>query len=151
MAGRGTTLQVTLKTVAFLHKRGARSHRGGSEFCRSAVLNRAVHSLDFLLDRSDPRKTGHLPDDLCRLAVRLLAAPWALTAFEVQHLGTFLARSPALAAAAAEAGIEPAAFLAALDALTLAEKFALVDLAAQEHGPAAGAAETIGSAARSQP
>jgi hypothetical protein len=132
---RGTAVQLPAVDLDFLASRGASTQRGNRRFSRSAVLRRSLRILRMLLDHSDPRSSGRLTEDQCRLAVRLLPAAWKLTSFELRHLADFLATLPDLTATAAEAGIEVAPFLAAVASLTLAETTALVDQALQQHGP----------------
>jgi hypothetical protein len=140
MAGKGTTIQIAPTDVGFLEKRGARSHRGGGEFSRSAVLHRSLQVLRNILDYSDPRKTRGFAPELHELAIQLLRSPWNLTSFEVEHLPTILERAPDFAAATAEAGVEAGSFLAEISSFTFPEKVALVDHAIQMHAPAASAA-----------
>jgi hypothetical protein len=140
MAGKGTTLQIAPADIGFLARRGARAHRGGGDFSRSAVLHRSLRTLRDVLAYSDPRKTRGLPEEMHRLAVRLLSGGWTLKAFEVEHLEAILGRSPELDAEAAAAGIEAGAFLAAIEAMSFAEKAFVVDQAVQEYAPAAAAA-----------
>jgi hypothetical protein len=140
MAGKGTTVQITAADLAFLERRGARSHRGGGTFSRSVVLHRTLQMLRDCLDQFDPRKTRGMPDEMHRLVVQELPEPWTLKSFEVEHLALILERAPGFAAAAAAARVDPAAVLATVAAMSYAEKLALVDHALQEQAPAAAAA-----------
>ena len=140
MVGSGTTLQIAAPDVAFLARRGARSHRGGGTFSRSVVLHRALQMFRDCLEHSDPRRTRDMPEPMHRLLTELIPAPWDLKAFEIDHLALLLERAPGFAAAAQAAAIDPAALLATLAPLTFAEKLALVDHAIQLQSPAASAA-----------
>jgi hypothetical protein len=140
MAGKGTTVQITAADVRFLEKRGARSHRGGGPFSRSVVLHRTLQMLGDVLEHSDPRRTRALPEAMHGVVVRVLPEPWNLKAFEVEHLATILERAPGFGAAAAAAGVDSAALLATVAALSFPEKLALLDHALQEQGPGAAAA-----------
>jgi hypothetical protein len=135
MATKGINLQLGPADVVFLERRGARSHRGGGEFSRSAVLHRAVQGLRAVLEHADPRP--HLPAAMFAAAVELLPTAWTLKPLEIQHLGEVMARMPGFSSILAKAGVEQQAFLEAISALGFAEKFALVDLAVQAHAPAA--------------
>ncbi|HVT19080.1 MAG TPA: hypothetical protein VHQ90_23245 [Thermoanaerobaculia bacterium] len=141
MAGKGTTIQISDSDVAFLERRGARAHRGGGEFSRSAALQRSLTTLRAVLEDSDPVRRGRISATQRDLVVRLLPAPWAMTAFEVEHLGGYLERTEGYAEALRAAGVEAAELAAALAALTFCEKMALVDQAIQEKAPAAADAE----------
>ncbi|HVT61466.1 MAG TPA: hypothetical protein VHR45_24095 [Thermoanaerobaculia bacterium] len=116
---------------------GARPNRGGGTFNRSAVLQRSLAMLRAVLERSDPRLTRQLPEDIHALAVELLEEPWALTAFEIDNLAAFLDRTGDFARALAANVIPRQDFLQAISALTFAEKAALVDAAIQRHAPKA--------------
>jgi DNA-binding GntR family transcriptional regulator len=140
MAGKGTTVQIATADMVFLSRRGARSHRGGGTFSRSVVLHRSLQALRDVLDRSDPRLTRGMSQEMHRLIARLLPEPWALKVFEVEQMSTLLARVPAFAAAAADAGVDPDALLTLVSQLNFSEKMALVDHALQEQAPAAAAA-----------
>jgi hypothetical protein len=140
MAGKGTTVQVTGGDVAFLARRGARSHRGGGTFSRSTVLHRSLVMLRDLLERSDPRRTRAMPEAMHQVIVRLLPEPWALKAFEVDQMPALLAQAPNFAATAAAAGVETEALLALVGSLNFTERMALVDQAQQARAPRAAAA-----------
>ncbi|HVT59518.1 MAG TPA: hypothetical protein VHR45_14085 [Thermoanaerobaculia bacterium] len=140
MAPKSTTVQIGTPDVVFLAKRGARSHRGGGEFNRSVVLHRSLQTLRVLLDSCDPRKSKGLAPAFVDLATSLLPAPWTLKPFEIEHLPTILERAPEFEATVAAAGVEARELLAALAALSFAEKVWLVDQAVQAQAPAASAA-----------
>jgi hypothetical protein len=139
--GKGTTAKVHPADMIFLERRGALSHRGARTFSRSAVLHREMQLLRSLLAHYDPRRGGGMSEEMAGLAARLLPEPWLIKPAAVEHLALRLQEAPGLAAEAAAAGIDPAALVAAVAALGLAEKVALLDLALQEQGPAAAAAE----------
>jgi hypothetical protein len=141
MAGKLTTIQIGPGDVAFLERRGARSHRGGGEFSRSAALQRSLATLRAVLEDSDPLGHGRISAAQRDLVVRLLPAPWAMTAFEVEHLDGYLERAEGYAEALRAAGVEAGELAAAVAALTFCEKLALVDQAVQEKAPAAADAE----------
>jgi hypothetical protein len=138
MAVKGINLQLGPSDVVFLEKRGARSHRGGNEFSRSAVLHRVIQGLRAVLENSDPRP--RLPGKLFQAAVELLPTGWTLKPLEIQHLEEVLERAPDFAKVLGDAQVKAPAFVEAISALSFAEKFALVDLAIQTHAPAAAAA-----------
>lgn len=138
MAAKGTNIQLGTADIVFLERRGARSHRGGSEFSRSSVLHRLIEGMRALVEDADPRP--RLTPAVYQAVVTLLPAGWTLKPLEIHHLEEVLARAPELAEVAAQAGLEPPALLAAVAALSFAEKYALVDLAIQAHAPAAAAA-----------
>ncbi|HVT57505.1 MAG TPA: hypothetical protein VHR45_03820 [Thermoanaerobaculia bacterium] len=140
MAGRGTTLQLGAGDVAFLGRRGGRSHRGPGEFSRSAVLHWSLDQLRLFLTHHDPLKSGRLTPEQHDLAVNVLPIPWKLRPYEVEHLEGILERAPDFAAALAAKGMKAEKFLAAIRALTFPEKVALVDHAMQAQGPAASTA-----------
>jgi hypothetical protein len=142
---KGWTAQIAAADLAFLEKRGAISQRGpGATFSRSAVLHRELQLLRELLRRYDPRKSAALPDAMYQLAARLLPAPWSLKPFEIDQMATLLETAPGFAAAAQEAAIDPAAFLAAIAALGFVEKVALLDHALEVQAPAAAAVSRDG-------
>ncbi|HVT14721.1 MAG TPA: hypothetical protein VHQ90_00890 [Thermoanaerobaculia bacterium] len=133
MAGIGTTIQIAPDDVEFLARRGARPHRGGGHFSRSAVLQRALRTLRLLLEHSDPRTTRGLPEEMHAVALALIPLPCDLTGFELRRLADILAESPDFPAHTGRAGIDPQDFLAAIAALSFPEKVALVDQALQAH------------------
>lgn len=137
---KGWTAQLAPDDLRFLEQRGAVSHRGKGTFNRSAVLHRELQLLRALLRRYDPRVSAALPEAMHGLAVRLLPEPWSLKPLEVDHMAELLATAPGFASEAAAAGVDPAAFLAAITALSFAEKVALLDHALQHQAPAAAAA-----------
>ncbi|HVT14667.1 MAG TPA: hypothetical protein VHQ90_00610 [Thermoanaerobaculia bacterium] len=141
MAGKLTTIQIAPGDIAFLERRGARAHRGGGEFSRSAALQRSLATLRAVLEDCDPLRHGRISATQRDLVVRLLPVPWAMTAFEVEHLGGYLEHARGYAEALRAAGVEAAELAAALAALSFCEKMALVDQAIQEKAPAAAAAE----------
>lgn len=128
-------IQVTLAARLFLERRGARSHRGGSVFSRSSVLNRQLELLKAMLEAADPRPLLARP--VHEAAVTLLARAWTLKPLEVAHLEEILAKVEGLDTVLAAADIERQEFLAAIAGLTFWEKCALVDLAVQSHAPGA--------------
>jgi hypothetical protein len=135
-----TTIQVTARDVAFLERRGGRSHRGGGEFSRSAVFHRVVNMFDMVLLHADPLRNRRISAAQHELVTRHLSEPWAMTAFEIEHLESYLARGAGFAEAARAAGIDPAELSATLAGLSFYEKMALVDQASQAQSPAAAAA-----------
>jgi hypothetical protein len=139
MAGKGTNVQLGTADIVFLERRGARSHRGGSEFSRSSVLHRVIQGQRALLEAADPRP--RLAPAACEAAVALLPAGWTLKPLEIQHLEEVLEHAADFAQVVVKAGLEVRAFLDAVAALSFAEKFALVDLAIQAHAPAAASAK----------
>jgi hypothetical protein len=139
--GKGTTAKVHPADMVFLERRGALSHRGARTFSRSAVLHREMQLLRAMLAHYDPRRSGGLSEAMAGLAARLLPEPWLIKPAAVEHLALRLQEAPGFAAETAAAGIDPAALVAAVAALGLAEKCALLDLALQEQAPAAAVAE----------
>jgi hypothetical protein len=139
--GKGTTAKVHPADMVFLERRGALSHRGARTFSRSAVLHREMQLLRALLAHYDPRRGGGMSEAMAGLAARLLPEPWLIKPAAVEHLALRLQEAPGFAAETAAAGIDPADLVAAVAALGLAEKFALLDLALQEQAPAAAVAE----------
>jgi hypothetical protein len=139
--GKGTTAKVHPADMVFLERRGALSHRGARTFSRSAVLHREMQQLRALLAHYDPRRGGALSEEMTALAARLLPEPWLIKPASVEHLALRLQEAPGFAAESAAAGIDPAALVAAVAALGLGEKFALLDLALQQQAPAAAMAE----------
>jgi hypothetical protein len=137
---KGHTAQITADDLLFLQARGAISDRSRGQFNRSAVLHRELQLLREILHRSDPRTSARLPHEMHQLAVRLLPEPWSLKPFEIDHMAALLQSTPGFAAAVEAAGVDPAAFLAAIAALDFAEKVALVGHALEEQAPAAAAA-----------
>ena len=137
---KGTTAQITTADLIFLERRGARSQRGPGTFGRSSVLHRELQLLRALLTHYDPRRTRGMPEEHHQLVVRLLPEPWLLRPTDVHHLANRLQEAPGFAAAAAAAGVDAAALLAAVAALDFGEKAALLDHALQEQAPAAAAA-----------
>jgi hypothetical protein len=91
-------------------------------------------------DFTDARQTRGFPEEFHALFVRLLPAPWNLTRYEIQNLEGLLAATPGFGEAVTEAGVDPAALLAAIAEATPAEKLTLVDHAVQHQAPAAAAA-----------
>jgi hypothetical protein len=144
--GKGTTAKVHPADLVFLERRGALSHRGARTFSRSAVLHRELQLLRAMLAHYDPQRTGALSAEMAALAARLLPEPWLIKPAAVEHLALRLQEAPGLAAESAAAGVEPAALIAAVAALGLGEKAALLDLALQVQAPAAALAEEDGEA-----
>jgi hypothetical protein len=138
MAGKRVTLHLRACDVEFLAARGARSQRGGGRFCRSAAVHRALVQLEGLLAACDPATSGRLDPRLCELVARRLPRPWRLTRCEIEELARCLAGAPGFLDAVAVAGLAPAAALAAIAALSVAEKLALVDAAVCRQAPAQG-------------
>ena len=137
MAGKGSTIQITAAHVKFLQQRGAHSHRGGGTFSRSVVMGRMFEALRLYQEATDPRRTRGLPEAMHELLVRLVPEPWALRPYEIETLEGLLQRSPGFAEAVTAAGSDPAALLAAVAEMSLAEKLTLVDHAVQAQAPAA--------------
>jgi hypothetical protein len=138
MVVKGINLQLGPADVVFLERRGARSHRGGGEFSRSAVLHRAIQGLRTVLENADPRP--RLSPAVYAAAIELLPTAWTLKPLEIQHLGEVIQGTPEFASVLSRSKLEAKAFVAAIAALSFAEKFALVDLAVQTHAPAAAGA-----------
>jgi hypothetical protein len=138
---KGMTAQMQATDLIFLERRGAISHRGARTFSRSSVLHRELQLLRALLVAYDPRRTSGLSEEMHRLVVRLLPEPWALKPAAVEHLALRLQEAPGFAATVTAAGVDPAALVATVAALGLAEKVSLLDHALQEQAPAAAAAE----------
>jgi hypothetical protein len=136
----GTTAKVHPADALFLEKRGALSHRGARTFSRSAVLHREIEWLRALLAHCDPRRGG-LSAEMAALAARLLPEPWLIKPASVEHLALRLQEAPGLKAESVAAGVEPSALVAAVAALSAAEKIALLDLALLEQAPGAALAE----------
>jgi hypothetical protein len=139
VAAKGTNVQLGSSELGFIERRGARSHRGGSAFSRSAVLSRALIMLNALLEDADPKP--RLPPAVKEVAIGALTTPWTLKPLEVRHL------EDVLAAAGAEldrllqgASLERGVVLETVAGLSFAEKCALVDLAIQAHAPGAAMA-----------
>jgi hypothetical protein len=144
MARTTGTVQIHREDLVFLERRGAVSDRSRGTFNRSAVLRRELGLLRELLRRHDPRRSAAMPEAMYELAARLLPAPWSLTRFEIDQMAALLGSVPGFAAAAAAAGVDPDALLAAVGALGLGEKVALLDHALELQAPAAAAAEREG-------
>jgi hypothetical protein len=137
---KGSTAQIAPADLIFLERRGAIADRRKGTFNRSAVLHRELQLLRELLRRNDPRTTAGMPEAMHQLAVRLLPEPWSLKPFEIDQMAALLESAPGFAAAVAAAGVDRAAFLAAVAALSFGEKVALLDHALQEQAPAAAQA-----------
>jgi hypothetical protein len=133
-------LQISAADARYLEQRGGHSNRGRGTFSRSVVLARMLQDLRLYRDLADPRKTRGFPEEFHALVVRLIPAPWSLKRFEVVNLEGLLAATPGFQEAVTEAGVDPAALLAAVAAATPAEKLTLVDHAVQHQAPAAAAA-----------
>lgn len=139
--GKGSTAQLEPEDLIFLAKRGAVARRGRGTFSRSAVLRRELQLLRALLRQYDPLKSAGLPKEIHDLAIRLLPEPWTLTKpVEVKNLADLLEHAPDFEAELAAAGMDPAAFLVAIEALNFAEKVALLDHALLHQAPEAAAA-----------
>ncbi|HVT60661.1 MAG TPA: hypothetical protein VHR45_19965 [Thermoanaerobaculia bacterium] len=130
-----TTLASGRAVLAIIKRRGGRSSRGGGEFSRAAVAQRMVTAYGALIERSDPRQTSGLSEEMFRLAVGLLEQPGSLSPPEVGHLGEALGRSPGLEAAAREARVDREEFVKTIEALGFAEKMAIVDASIQDQAP----------------
>jgi hypothetical protein len=121
--------------------RRRRGRQPGDQFNRSAVLHRELQLMRALTNRHDPVRSGALPKAVHDLAVRLLPEPWSITKpVEIDHLADSIEHAPGFAAEVAAAGLEPAAFLAAIAALSFVEKVALLGHALELQAPAAAAA-----------
>src|SRR5260370_24170906 len=94
MPGKATSIRMIAAHRRFLERRGARSHRGGSAFSRSAVVERALEELGLYLKWTDPRKTRGFPEAMHTALVRHLPAPSTLNAYEIETLDGFLRRAP---------------------------------------------------------
>ena len=140
MPDRPTSIQIGAADVAFLEKRGARSHRGGGEFSRSVVLHRLFQTLRTLYEECDPRRTRGMPAALHGFLTRILPEPWTLKPLEIDQLADRLSRVSGFREAAAAAGFDAGEVLASLASLSLGEKLALIDQAVQAQAPAAAAA-----------
>jgi hypothetical protein len=140
----GTTIQISRRDVNDIAQRGGRSHRGGGEFSRSAVLHRSLAMLWRVLDLSDPRRTQRLSEEHYQVAVAVLRhrRPWSLTEFEIELLEVLIARAPQLAPLTAERRLDAKDLLAQIASLTFAEKASLVD-AAIRAAVDSGAAELV--------
>jgi hypothetical protein len=136
MRGKATSIQMTAAHRRFLEKRGARSHRGGSVFSRSAVVERALDGLGLYLKWTDPRKTRGFPEAMHTALVRRLPEPWTLKPYEIETLEGFLRRSAEFLEVTAADGVDPEALLEAIGAMTVPEKVTLVDQAVLAQAPA---------------
>jgi hypothetical protein len=135
MRGRTTSIQLTAAHRRFLEKRGARSHRGGSVFSRSAVIERALEQLGLYLKWTDPRTTRGFPEAMHRVLVRRLPVPWTLKPYEIETLEGCLRRSAEFLEAITADGVDPEAVLEAIGAMTVPEKMSLVDQAVLAQAP----------------
>jgi hypothetical protein len=140
MAGYGLTLQIGPAQADYLERRGGHSHRGKGTFNRSKVLARCFDTLRLYQQLTDPRTTSGLPEEWHSLIVRLLPEPWTLKPYEIINLEGVLKITTGFAQAAVASGIDPAALLAAVAALTPAEKITLADHAVLHQAPAAATA-----------
>jgi hypothetical protein len=138
---KGSTARLNQEEEAYLSARGGLSLRGAHTFSRSAVLFRQVQLLAAVLQRCDPRRTGALSEEMADLVARLLPKPWTIDPAAVEHLALRVQEAPDFAARVREAGVDPAALVAAVGALGYCEKAALLDLALQAQAPAAAQAE----------
>jgi hypothetical protein len=136
VALKPTTVTISGDDIAFLEKRGARSHRGGGEFSRSVVLGRMLDTWQSVLKLHDPRTTRALPEAIHQLVLQALPEPWKLKQFEIEHLEIVLAGLPGFDAAARAAGLDPAEVVAALAQLEFVEKVVLADHATLAQAPA---------------
>jgi hypothetical protein len=135
MAGSGITLQIGAPHANYLARRGGHSHRGHGTFSRSQVLARSLDALRLYQEFTDPLKNGALRPDHHALLLRLLPEPWNLRRFEILNLEGVLAATPDFAPTVTAAALAPADLLAAVAALTPAEKLTLVDQAVQLQAP----------------
>jgi hypothetical protein len=140
MADKGTNVQLGRVDLAYLERRGARSHRGGSDFSRSSVLSRELRLLADILEDADPR----LPTKMYDVAVELLREGWRLKPIEVRHLDEVLAAAEGFSEVVAGAGLNGQDFLAKIAELPLVAKYSLLDRAIQMHAPAAAEAAAGG-------
>src|ERR1700687_546949 len=136
MPGEATSIRMIAAHRRFLEKRGARSHRGGSAFSRSAVVERALEALALYLKWTDPRKTRGFPEAMHAVLVRCLPEPWKRTPHEIETLEGFLRRSSEFLEAVAADGVDPEELLASIGAMTVPEKVSLVDQAVLAQAPA---------------
>ena len=136
MAGSNITLQLAVRHARYLERRGGRAHRGNGPFSRTVVLGRMLDNLRLYQEFTDPR----IPEEFHDLIVHLLPEPWTLKPFEIKNLEAVLDSTPGFAESAAAAGVDPAALIGALAAITPAEKLTLVDHAIQHQAPGASAA-----------
>lgn len=136
MPGEPTTIRMRAAHRRFLEKRGARSHRGGSAFSRSAVFDRSLEELALYLKWTDPRKTRGFPEVMHTVLVRRLPDPWTLKPYEIETLEACLRRSTEFLEAVAADGVDAEALLAAIGAMTVPEKVNLVDQAVLAQAPA---------------
>jgi hypothetical protein len=137
MPAKATTVQLNKADLAFVERRGGRSHRGGGTFSRATVLHRALQALRMLVDNCDPRRTRGLSPAGWEVAIRKLPRPWHLSRLEVEHVGTILDRVAGMREELAAAGVDAEAFLEQVGKLNFAESVALVDAAICQQGPAA--------------
>ena len=135
-------IQITLRPgkLAFLEKRGARSRRGHDEWNRGKVLDRLLETIRSVLERYHPVKRKRLPHEYLDQVIALLREPWRLKTMEIDQLENFLRDLPNFYSVLGKAGVDPDKFFQAIHALEFIEKVVLVDLAIQEHAPAAAAA-----------
>jgi hypothetical protein len=140
MTGSGITLQLTAAHARYLERRGGRAHRGNGPFSRAIVLGRTLDAHRLYQEFTDPRKTSGMSEEFHALLVRLIPEPWVLRRLEIQKLEEVLEATPGFAEAATAASVDPAALLAAVAAITPAEKLTLVDHAIQHQVATAAAA-----------
>ena len=136
MRGKATSIRMTAASRGFLEKRGARSHRGGFVFSRSAVVERALEALALYLKWTDPRKTRGFPEAMHKALVRRLPEPWTLKPYAIEILEVILRGSSEFLEAVAADGVDSEALLEAIGAMTVAEKLSLVDQAVLAQAPA---------------
>ncbi|HVT18567.1 MAG TPA: hypothetical protein VHQ90_20610 [Thermoanaerobaculia bacterium] len=146
MAPRRVSSRIHPGDLEFLAARGARPSRCDRIFSRSAVLHRTLLQLHLVLERADTEARQRLGDPLYLLLLRTIRAPARLSPFEIENLAAFLERLPTFRAALAERSIDPAAASAALEALSVAERVALVDAAVRLQTAAATAGGEAGPA-----
>jgi hypothetical protein len=124
------TIALSPALRANLEARGARGDKSHGPYNYTRQLARTLAFFDAVVERSDPRRTRDLPQEVYELVVEVLTDPLAIETFGIAHLGAYLFELPAFQARTRELALEPAALSAQLDAYPFAEKLHLA-LAAQ--------------------
>jgi hypothetical protein len=134
MPRSGRSVLISPTVVHFLDDHGALSDRGRGPRNRSRVLERYLDFYRAVLETADPR-SDTFPESYYELTLSLLTEPWRLTADTIDVLHTYLTSRPRFEALARDAGIDSAAYEAALASLGYNQRLFLVNEAEKRHAP----------------
>jgi hypothetical protein len=144
-AASATSVNLPAENVRMLEERGGQPDRSRGPLNQSAMLARHLDFYAGSLESSDPRASSGFPEAFFELTIDLLADPWQIRASHIEVLDRYLVRQRRFAELAARHRVDPAAYEAAIRALSYSQRIYLVDAAERRHAHDTPADPAIGS------